>query len=144
MKRVASRAGWRVAGVLAMWGVTAAAQGERTPSIMALMHKQYDVSRAPFVVVRKELASETPDWDKVQAATRSFATLAAALKKNTPRRGDQASWAKLTDLHLADARALDEAAAARDREGARAIHRRLAASCKACHDAHRFRGDDPR
>jgi cytochrome c556 len=144
------RARWRpapgtvaAAGAVAILALVAAgAEEERRLSIMAVMHKQYTVSKAPFVLIQKELDSESPDWEKVQAATKRFVILAEALAKNEPRRGSRESWRRLIDRHLGDARAMDDGAAARDRPAVRLAHRRLATSCKACHDAHRFRRGD--
>jgi cytochrome c556 len=126
--------------VLAPLALLAAALGadtERTPSIRAVMHKQYRVTRAPFLTIKKELESTTPDWDKVGEAARDFSVLAAALPKNEPKWGDQASWTRFTTLHIDDAKELQRAAGARDREALQTVHRRLETACKACHDAHR-------
>jgi cytochrome c556 len=128
-----------VVGLAATLSV-AAAQGERKLSINAVMHKQSTVSKAPFVVVKKELAGATPDWDKVRNATKSFAALAVALQKNGPPSGEEASWKRFTDEHLTTAKAFDEAAQTRDKDAVMSIHRKLAAACKACHTAHRVRG----
>jgi cytochrome c556 len=128
--------------VPALLGVTAGAEGERKLSIMAVMHKQYTVSRAPFVLIKKELDSEAPDWEKIHEQTRKFASLAGALEKNEARWGDKESWKRFISLHSADARAMDDAAEAREKNSLLVIHRRLATSCKACHNAHRYRGRD--
>lgn len=115
------------------------ADGETTPSITALMHKQYTVSRAPFKVIGKEIESQAPDWDKVREAGERFTVLSAALAKKSPRRGDPESWQRLVGRNMSDARSIDEAARARDLAMLRSARERIAASCKACHDVHRFR-----
>jgi cytochrome c556 len=140
MKRVMAGARLLVVGLPALLAVTAGAEGERKLSIRAVMHKEYTVSRAPFLVIKKELDSEATDWEKVREAAGTFVTLAAALEKNDPGDGDKASWKKFTELHTGDVRAMGDAAEARDKDAARAVHRRLAAACNACHDAHRSRG----
>jgi hypothetical protein len=142
MKRILSGARLLVVGLPALLAVTAVAEGERKPSIRAVMHKEYTVSRAPFLVIKKELDSETPDWEKVRESARTFVTLAAALERNDPGDGDKESWKKLTELHLGDAKAMEDAAEARDKDAALVVHRRMAAACKACHAAHRLRGRD--
>lgn len=142
MNRIQAAAVAVVAGVLVAMAASEAAQAERKLSIMALMHKQYDVSRAPFVQIKKEMYRTSPDWEKIEAAAGDFLALAEALGKNEPRRGDKESWTKLTGLHVADARALQAAAKSHDREALRNVHRRLAAACKACHDAHKYRPEN--
>jgi cytochrome c556 len=126
-----------VASALSM---TVGAEGERALSIRAVMHKQYTVKKAPFVLIKTELGTDTPDWSKVREATRTFATLGAILKQREPNWGEPESWAKFTDLHVGDAMAMDRAASDEDRQAALAAHGRLAAACKACHAAHRSGG----
>ena len=142
MKRRMSGSGWLVVGISALLTAAAGADGPRKPSIMAVMHKQYTVSNSPFVRIKKELNSGAPDWEKVRDSTRRYAILAEALQENGPVWGDEESWKRLTGLHAADAKAMDAAAEARDEEGLLAVHRRLAASCNGCHEAHRFRRRD--
>jgi cytochrome c556 len=129
-----------VAAAFASLSVPVGAQGERGPSIRAVMHKQYTVKKAPFVLIKAELGSDAPDWEKVREATRSFSALAAILEHREPKWGDQASWKKFTDIHIGDAKAMDLAAEARDQPALRSVHGRLAAACKACHDVHRYNG----
>jgi cytochrome c556 len=122
--------------------VALGADAVRTLSTSAVMHKQYTVSNAPFTRIKKELNSETPDWIKVQEASRKFLTLAEGLEKNEPKWGDLASWKTLTRRHLDDAKALESACLARDRTAMLTVQKRVSASCTACHKAHRDRKDD--
>jgi cytochrome c556 len=126
-----------VLGPLALLAVALGADTKRTPSIRAVMQKQYRVTRAPFLLIKKELDSTAPDWEKLGEAAREFAALAAVLPKNEPKWGDQASWTRFTTLHIDDAKELERAAGERDREVVQTVHRRLETACKACHDAHR-------
>jgi len=126
--------------------VVAAAEGPGSPSIRSLMHRQYTVSRAPFKTIRVQMDAQSPDWEKVQQAGETFVALAETLAKKTPRHGGEESWRRFLDEHLADARAMADAAVARDPVRLRAAHRRIVASCKSCHEYHRFRpggGDSP-
>jgi hypothetical protein len=130
-------AGLGMLPVLATLAIASAVEAERTPSIRAVMHKQYRVTRAPFVLIKKELASDAPDWDRIGEASRDFTLLAASLEKNEPKWGDEASWLQFTEQHLQDARAMEDAAKARDRAALLVVHRRIETACKGCHDAHR-------
>ena len=116
----------------------AIADGQATPSIRALMHRQYTVSRAPLKIIRAQIDAQAPDWEKVQQAGETFVALAETLAKKTPRHGSEESWRHFIDQHTADARAMVDAAKARDLAPLRAAHRRIAESCKTCHTAHRF------
>ena len=111
-----------------------------------MMHRQYTVSRAPFKTIRTQMDAQVPDWGKVQQAGEKFVALAETLKERTPRHGGEESWRHFLDEHMADAMAMADAAVARDPVPLRAAHRRIAESCKSCHDAHRYRpggGDAP-
>jgi cytochrome c556 len=141
MKRIVSGGGV-VGGISALLAVMAGSDEERALSIRAVMHKQYTVSNSPFVRIKKELNSDATDWEKVRDATKRFVNLATALEKNEPRWGEKESWKRLTGLHFGDAKAMAEAAEARDRDAVMVIHQRLATACKGCHNAHRFRGRD--
>src|SRR5689334_22346677 len=109
MKRVMAGAGLLL---VAIGALDAGGDRERTLSIRAVMHKQYTVSNAPFVRIKKEVSAAAPDWEKVREATRKFASLAVALTKSEPRWGERDSWAKFTGLHTGDAKAMDDAAEA--------------------------------
>jgi hypothetical protein len=123
--------------LLAVRAWTFAAEGPRTPSIRAVMHKQYRVTRAPFVIIKKELDSAMPDWDKVAEAAREFVALAAYLDKNEPKWGEKESWQQFTALHMKEAKEMERAADERDRAALSAVHHRIGTACDACHDAHR-------
>lgn len=119
-----------------------AADGERPPSILALMHRQYTVSRAPFKAIKAQSALATPDWTKVQEAGESFKALAEDLAKRTPRKGSADSWRDLIASHLEDTKAVEEAARAQDAEALQAARVRIETACAACHKVHRGRRGD--
>lgn len=129
-----------VLGLLTALVVTsrpAGAQGDVKPSTEQIMKKLYKGPRAPFAEVKAQLRGNSPNWAKVETEAKIIEKYAGFLAKSRAPRGDQAHFAKLTDAHLADARALDHAAGARDLAEARAAVRKLGGSCKTCHQAHR-------
>jgi hypothetical protein len=126
-----------VTGLLGVWTWTLAAEGERTPSIRAVMHKQYRVTRAPFKLIKNELDSPMPDWAKIAEAARDFVALGTYLDKNEPKWGEKASWQQFTALHMKEAKEMERAADEHDRAALSAVHRRIETACDACHDAHR-------
>lgn len=130
-----------VAGVLAVLGAatlsTVLAGADDTPSIKQVMVKLHKGADAPIAVLKTQLKSDTPDWAKVQKATKDFVILGASLAKNDPPKGDAASWKPLANAYFADSKATDDAASAKDLNAARASFGKLAASCKSCHVAHK-------
>ena len=130
-----------IAGALAVLGAatlsTVLAGGDDTPSIKQVMVKLHKGANSPIALLKAELKSDTPDWDKVQKATKDFVILGASLGKNDPPKGDAASWKALAAAYFANSKATDDAASAKDLPAARASFAKLSASCKSCHVAHK-------
>ena len=115
----------------------ASSQDDKTPSIKAVMGKLHKGAPSPLARLKTDLSAPSPDWAALEKATKDFVILGAALAKNDPPKGDKTSWAKLADLYFQDAKSLDDAVKAHDAAKAKAAQSRLAASCKACHTAHK-------
>jgi cytochrome c556 len=113
------------------------ADNEETPSIKQVMVKLHKGASSPLGKLKGELKGQNPDWDTIQKQAKDFVILGAALAKNEPAKGDPASWKKLSDGYFQDAKALDDAAQAKDLAAAQAAHGRLSASCKGCHSVHK-------
>jgi cytochrome c556 len=109
------------------------------PSIKQVMTRLHKGANAPINQLRAELKADNPDWGAIQKQTKDVVILSAALARNTPKKGDASSWKKLANEHFQNAKALDDAVQAKDRDAAQAAHGRLAASCKACHSVHKGR-----
>jgi cytochrome c556 len=85
-----------------------------------------------------ELKQGPPRWETIQAQTKEYADLAAALgKSGQPRKGAPESWAKLTASYAELAAALNQAAQSKDTAAAREAHGTLSKSCMECHREHR-------
>jgi cytochrome c556 len=115
------------------------AQEEKTPTIKAAMKKLHGGDSSLRPTIAKALKAEQPDWAEVQKATKEFSKLAASLTKNNPPQGDKASWETLTKAFVENAKAMDQAAQKKDKDGTKAAHAKLG-NCKSCHDAHRRKG----
>ena len=115
------------------------AQNEKTPSVKEVMKKINYRDTALCPSLGKRLKADAPNWDEVQKDAREFLTSVEALTKNDPPRGERASWTKLTNDYIADARALDGAAQRKDKSATVAAHAKVAnpAYCNNCHKAHR-------
>ena len=126
-----------VVAVAALRLPAAGAEDGDVPSIKEVMVKLHKGSDAPMAKVAGALKAERPDWAAIRGATKDFVILGASLAKNDPPKGDAASWKVLSARYFADAKALDDAAQAQDRDAAQAAQKRLGGSCKACHAAHK-------
>ena len=137
MKRIATVA---LALLAALLTVPVPAQTEKVPDIKEIMAKA-NKPGGHYFALRRDLKDESPPWDEVQASAKALSKLAVALSKNTPPKGDKASWERLTKNYAANARALDEAARKKDRKAAALVVTRIKNSCNACHDVHRPKDD---
>jgi hypothetical protein len=131
MKRTAC-----VASVLAVL-IMAARADDSAPSIKEIMGKLHKGANAPLARLKTALKADTPDWKDIRDKTKDFVIFGAALAKNTPPRGDKASFENLADTYYQNTKALDHAAKSEDMAKARAALTKIAASCMACHSAHK-------
>jgi hypothetical protein len=90
--------------------------------------------------IGKELKEASPPWDAIGPQAHEVATLAASIVKEKPTRGDEDSWAKLTETFIATADELDKASQAKDQAAASKAHAKLSGGCMECHRAHRVMG----
>jgi hypothetical protein len=131
-----------VAGVAALvaagWLGRRPASGQtKPPTVKEVMKKAHQGANSPLVKLDRALKSDAPDWPAVQSWSRELVDLATALGKNTPAKGDKASWEKFTAAYLAGAKAIDADAAKKDARAALAAHGQLTRMCAACHKAHK-------
>jgi hypothetical protein len=123
--------------VVAAYGTTAGAQDDKTPTIKEIMIKAHKGGTSLVPTIGKQLQAGRPDWDAIQAESKTLAELGVALGKNTPRKGGKESWETLTKSYNDSASALVTAAEGKDKAKATAAQRKLAASCMGCHNKHR-------
>ena len=110
------------------------------PTIRQIMGRLTKGPNSLTLVIGKELEAEAPDWNTIQPQTDEYARLAAALVKNTPRKGSPESWAKLSTAFSESADALDKASKAKNRDAALEAHSQITRSCTGCHRQHRGMG----
>jgi hypothetical protein len=111
-----------------------------TPTIRQIMGKLTKGPNSLTPVIGKALEAEAPDWTAIQPQTDEYARLAAALVKNTPRKGSPESWAKLSAAFGESADALNKAAKGKNRDSALEAHSQITGSCMECHRQHRTMG----
>ena len=119
----------------AVLGPSALAQ-DKMPGIKEIMAR-LNKPGGIYPAIAKELKADDTDWDDIQQQAKTFEKLATALGKNSPPKGDAASWERLTKEYADNARALEQAASRKDRTATKAAHARLGGStCATCHKAH--------
>ena len=84
-----------VASVLAVLALAAGADNPETQTVKQLMNKLHKGANAPLTRLKTALKSETPDWKKVQDASKELVVLGAGLPKTEPAKGDKANYEKL-------------------------------------------------
>lgn len=115
----------------------AGAQDDEKPTIKDIMGKLHKGSKGALNVVKAELKGESPDWAKVETEAKVIDKLGAFLAKAEAPRGEQAAYEKLAKAYHKNAKDLEEAAGDKDLDKARAATKKLGASCKSCHSAHK-------
>ncbi len=134
---------WIMAGIVGCFFVAGAvpivAQGDKPPTAKEIMTKLNKGPNSLCPTVGKGLKAEAPSWEEILKESKEFTALATALEKAKPPKRDDADWAKQTKGYAADAKALEDAAAKKDKPAAQAAHAKLAnqKTCMACHSAHR-------
>lgn len=115
----------------------AGAQDEEKPTIKQIMAKLHKGSKGALNVVKAELKGDSPEWGKVETEAKVIEKFGAFLPKAETPRGEQASYERLARGYAKNAKSLEEAAGDKDLVKARAATKKLGASCKDCHAAHK-------
>jgi hypothetical protein len=93
-----------------------------SPTIKEIMGKLTKGPSSLTPIIGEELEAENPPWETLQAQTKEFAQLASSMGKNTPPKGHQGSWEKLTSAYAEWASDLDEAIQAKNKSAALEAH----------------------
>lgn len=123
-----------LAGVVSRSSGAAADDPAKIEKIMKALHKG---RTSPMATLKTQLKGRSPDWAVVQKQTKTYTKYAVDLPKNDPPKGDTASWKKMSTAFATNAEALDSAAEKEDLTATKGAFRKIATSCKSCHDAHR-------
>jgi cytochrome c556 len=130
---VALLGGCLVAFVLA--GSPSVSADDKNPTNEEIMKKLHGKTGS-HKLINKALDGE-PDWEAIGKHAKIYADLSALLEKNKPDKGDEASWKKLAHGYAAEAKALSDAAAKKDKDAVKTIFTKLKESCETCHENHR-------
>lgn len=122
-------------GSFTVLGVQAA--DDSAPDIETVMKKVNGGKSGLQKSLAGDLKASSVDWDSATKKSKEMFTLISALGKNSPPKGDKASWEKHCKEYTANAKALNEACEKKNKSGADAALGKLGRSCKSCHDAHK-------
>jgi len=123
------------------WAGNPPAHGEpeKIPTIQEIMSQSHSCSNNYIYRVRRELQKEDPDWYILANRGDDLVRLGKLLGKNTPPRGTRESWEHLTNVYVAHATLLADAAEREDKAAAVVHQKALSSMCATCHRAHRGR-----
>jgi hypothetical protein len=119
--------------------VSTNAADDSTPKIKDVMKALFKTKTSGLAKLKSELQANPTPWASIEKSTSEIVDLISALGKNTPPRGDKASWEKLTVALHENSKALDNAAKAKDKSSADAAVKKISTACQSCHEAHKGR-----
>ena len=129
-----------VVGSFVPWGETAVGGDEKKeeeiPTVSEIMIRINNKKRGVHPRVAAELQKDSVDWAALVPDGKAYVKLTSQMLENVPSMGEKDSWVKLCDSYIADAKALSDGIAKKDRAAAQKALGRLQRSCKACHDEH--------
>jgi|YNPBryunderm2012_1023409.scaffolds.fasta_scaffold34446_1 cytochrome c556 len=135
MLRIAARMMVFMAGVVAVAGIASGLSAQdKGPSIKQIMKAM----NGPKGFVAKTVdAGKAGNWDEAAKYGSKAAECAAALGKNTPKKGDAASWEMLTKKYAQVGADIEAAAKAKDLDKLQDAAKTFGAACKNCHSMHK-------
>jgi cytochrome c556 len=117
--------------------LTAVGADDKTPTVKAIMKKLHTPKTGELAKVKAQLKKAQPNWTALAKEAKEYEAFTANLAKNEPPHGEKADWDKLATEFHDHAKALEEAVKDKDKSAAEAAVKKMTASCKNCHDAHK-------
>lgn len=124
-------------GLAAVTARRAGADDAKTPTVKEIMGALSKGPNAALGQTKKALSSTPPNWKAAKAAAVTLRAHAPALTKNSPPKGDKASWTTKSEAFSKDCLALADALDKEDLAAANSAQGRLGMSCMSCHREHR-------
>ena len=123
--------------VSASFVVSASATQDELPTVKVIMKKLHGGKKSHSAIVKAQLIAASPNWEALKKETEQYVKLSEALEKHEPKKGGKAEWDALTKEFATESKALHAAVEKEDKGAAQAAFKKLGASCKTCHDAHK-------
>jgi cytochrome c556 len=124
-----------IAGLVS--GPAGAQDEEKVPAVKKIMDVLHKGKNSHLSKAKAALKGDSPDWAEVLKDAKAIAKYGAYLPKNMPPRGDEKSWEKIAKAYASTAKTLEKAAEKEELQKARDATKKLSASCKTCHEAHK-------
>ena len=118
----------------------AADEPKDPPPFLKVMEDNFSGKKNVHRALKKAVDADAIDWGEVGNLCKQYATAAnhvGAHAKTKPEKGDDKSWAKLTEQFCAQAKELEAAVAKKDKEQIKGAIEKLHDTCEACHENHR-------
>jgi Cytochrome C' len=118
----------------------AADEPKDPPPFLKVMEDNFSGKKNVHRALKKAVDADTIDWGEVGNLCKQYTTAAGqvgAHSKAKPEKGDDKSWAKLTEQFQTLSKELDAAVAKKDKEQIKGTMEKLHDTCEACHENHR-------
>jgi hypothetical protein len=118
----------------------AADEPKDPPPFLKVMEDNFSGKKNVHRALKKAVDADAIDWGEVGNLCKQYATAAnhvGAHAKTKPEKGDDKSWAKLTEQFCAQAKELETAVAKKDKDQIKGAIEKLHDTCEACHENHR-------
>jgi Cytochrome C' len=118
----------------------AADEPKDPPPFLKVMEDNFSGKKNVHRALKKAVDADTIDWGEVGNLCKQYTTAAnqvGAHAKTKPEKGDDKSWAKLTEQFQSLSKELDAAVAKKDKEQIKGTMEKLHDTCEACHENHR-------
>jgi hypothetical protein len=118
----------------------AADEPKDPPPFLKVMEDNFSGKKNVHRALKKAVDADTIDWGEVGNLCKQYTTAAGqvgAHSKTKPEKGDDKSWAKLTEQFQTLSKELDAAVAKKDKEQIKGTMEKLHDTCEACHENHR-------
>src|SRR4051812_32430243 len=110
MKRVVCTGGVLAAFIAAALISGRAGAEDESATLKSVMGKLHKGANSPFIQLKTQLKSASPNWAEVQKETKQLVELGGSLSKFEPPRGEASGYKSLATNYYNNAKALDAAA----------------------------------
>jgi hypothetical protein len=118
----------------------AADEPKDPPPFLKVMEDNFSGKKNVHRALKKAVDADTIDWGEVGNLCKQYTTAAGqvgAHAKTKPEKGDEKSWAKLTEQFQTLSKELETAVNKKDKEQIKGTMEKLHDTCEACHENHR-------
>jgi cytochrome c556 len=116
---------------------TSSAEADKEPTLKEIMKKCNGGPKGLCALIGAGLKGDKPSWDDLQKEAKDLVECSSFLPKTKAPKGDQESYEKLAKGYVDIAKDLQSAVDKKEQKDAVTAQKKLAGTCKACHESHR-------